>query len=439
MAEGLTVIAAGLVVVLCIMASMFVLIEVILKLDQLLRDRAERASSPQETQRAEAPPAADSEARGKGDEVIAAIGLALQQHLGRRVAPRSAAAGTGAGWFSADGPGPSLQGIMRGQRGASGALGVVTKVAAKLYDWCGTKMWNFVGDAANYVIDGKLEGYEIYTITFPTKNDMFEAVYLLHEEQIALSLMRTNPTAHILAVPEGNDEAWELWQKSVGEAGADRILTSVTLCVNARSARQKEFNERVINKVIQKMHGELTPELNSPVMQAKNLANTLLATGGVRAAFRVVGCFSGAAHGSDSLDLCKRLEEVGIELERPYIERGDFLQIWEYGQMASENNTVGGRGGIYIQYDPWDPKSLQAARQIAREGPQTEVDNYAVPKPGEPIDESRVSFMGGRTPENVGDWAGNIKWTFDPNNVSDGDSYPLPVPPIKPNAGESDG
>ena len=40
MAEGLTVIAAGLLVVLCIMASMFVLIEVILKIDQVMKDRA---------------------------------------------------------------------------------------------------------------------------------------------------------------------------------------------------------------------------------------------------------------------------------------------------------------------------------------------------------------------------------------------------------------
>jgi glycolate oxidase len=345
---------------------------------------------------------------------------------------RLGTAGTGAGWFSADGPGPSLQGIMRGQRGASGSLGVVTKVAVKLYDWCGTKMWNFVGDAANYHIDGKLEGYEIYTITFPTKNDMFEAVYLLHEEQIALSLMRANPAAHILAVPEGNDEAWELWQKSVGEAGADRILHSIIMCVNARSPRQKEFNEKVIKKIIQKMHGELTPELNSPAMQEKNLANTLLATGGVRAAFRVVGCFSGAAHGSDSLDLCKRLEEIGIELEKPYIERGDFLQVWEYGQMASEHNTVGGRGGIYIQYDPWDPTSLEAARKIARESPKPEPENYALPLPGE-MPERPAAMMGGRTGENVGDWAAHIKWMFDPNNVSDGDNYPLPKPPIKPN------
>jgi hypothetical protein len=83
MAEGLTVIAAGLVVVLGIMASMFVLIEVILKFDQLLRDRAERALSPESAE-----PAVASEAPAEGGEVIAAIGLALQKHLAGRAASR---------------------------------------------------------------------------------------------------------------------------------------------------------------------------------------------------------------------------------------------------------------------------------------------------------------------------------------------------------------
>ena len=37
--------------------------------------------------------------------------------------------GSGCGWFSGDGPGPSLRGIMRGTSGAFGGYGVFTKVA----------------------------------------------------------------------------------------------------------------------------------------------------------------------------------------------------------------------------------------------------------------------------------------------------------------------
>jgi hypothetical protein len=63
MAEGLTVIAAGIVVVLCIMASMFLFIELILKFDQLLRVRAERTSSPEAVEPAD-PEASRAPERG---------------------------------------------------------------------------------------------------------------------------------------------------------------------------------------------------------------------------------------------------------------------------------------------------------------------------------------------------------------------------------------
>ena len=41
--------------------------------------------------------------------------------------------GTGAGWFTADGPGPSLRGIMRGSVGALGGNGIFTRIGFKLY------------------------------------------------------------------------------------------------------------------------------------------------------------------------------------------------------------------------------------------------------------------------------------------------------------------
>jgi len=50
---------------------------------------------------------------------------------------RLGALGSGTGYFSGDGPGPSLRGIMRGFLGAWGGMGVFTKVATKLYHWPG--------------------------------------------------------------------------------------------------------------------------------------------------------------------------------------------------------------------------------------------------------------------------------------------------------------
>ncbi len=47
--------------------------------------------------------------------------------------------GSGAGWFSGDGPGPSLRGIMRGFSGTQGSLGIFTKCAIKLYPYYGPR------------------------------------------------------------------------------------------------------------------------------------------------------------------------------------------------------------------------------------------------------------------------------------------------------------
>ena len=112
----MTVIAAGLVVVLCIMASMFVLIEVILKVDQILKDRAERASARKEAREAGAAHGQEPEASPGGDEVIAAIGLALHQHLSERAAATSPASGAALGFGSAAWASAGRTEIMRTRR-----------------------------------------------------------------------------------------------------------------------------------------------------------------------------------------------------------------------------------------------------------------------------------------------------------------------------------
>lgn len=45
--------------------------------------------------------------------------------------------GSGGGWVSPDGPGPSLRGAIRGFAGADGGIGVFTRVGLKLYPWSG--------------------------------------------------------------------------------------------------------------------------------------------------------------------------------------------------------------------------------------------------------------------------------------------------------------
>ena len=82
----------------------------------------------------------------------------------------------GGGWFSADGPGPSLRGILRGQSGANGGHGVITKAAVKLYPWYGPGEWEMKGPLPSLKKPDKvLDGFKLFEITFPSEERLYDA------------------------------------------------------------------------------------------------------------------------------------------------------------------------------------------------------------------------------------------------------------------------
>ena len=78
-------------------------------------------------------------------------------------------AGSGSGWFTADGPGPSLRGIVRGFSGTLGGLGVFTKAAIKLFKWDGPRDWEVVGKNPKYVLKKVPPRCALHAIAFPSR------------------------------------------------------------------------------------------------------------------------------------------------------------------------------------------------------------------------------------------------------------------------------
>jgi glycolate oxidase len=97
--------------------------------------------------------------------------------------------GSGDGWFSGDGPGPSLRGIMRGTSGAFGGFGVFTKVALKLYHWPGPE--TIEGEGMVLDSTGELPGcMRLFNCAFPTEKDSVEAMYGIGEAEIGCIQVR---------------------------------------------------------------------------------------------------------------------------------------------------------------------------------------------------------------------------------------------------------
>jgi FAD/FMN-containing dehydrogenase len=86
-------------------------------------------------------------------------------------------------WFSGEGPGPSMRGVMRGMFGTKGSLGIFTKCAVKLHAWPGPAQLPAFGQAPAYTT--KLPGnFRAYTLAFPDWEAWADTAHMLWDNGI---------------------------------------------------------------------------------------------------------------------------------------------------------------------------------------------------------------------------------------------------------------
>ncbi|MGD9143789.1 MAG: FAD-binding oxidoreductase, partial [Dehalococcoidia bacterium] len=122
---------------------------------------------------------------------------------------------SGADLFSADGPGFSLRGILRGRTGANGGHGVVTKASVKLYPWYGPPEWEQTKKPGEAPSKGQLDdvpdGYKVLIPSFPDQDITLEASEDLCRAEVLYAFgIGIIGTGEFF---EGNDEEWAALQK----------------------------------------------------------------------------------------------------------------------------------------------------------------------------------------------------------------------------------
>jgi hypothetical protein len=96
---------------------------------------------------------------------------------------KSGALGSGIGWFSGDGPGFGARGIIRGQNGAMGAMGVFTKCAVKLYPYSGPA--DFPSDGIIPAYKAQLpDTFRTHTLAWPSWEAYGEGCYKIWDSEI---------------------------------------------------------------------------------------------------------------------------------------------------------------------------------------------------------------------------------------------------------------
>jgi glycolate oxidase len=341
----------------------------------------------------------------------------------------------GSGWYSADGPGFSLRGILRGHSGANGGHGVITKAAVKLYPWYGPSEWELQGSPpANKVLPEQFDLFKVYVFTMADMDKVLDAMRAFGQSEVCYAV----DMVHGMQVEEGNDEfmakVMQMMQTNPDKLGA--LERSVYIAIGADTKREFDYKEKVLFAVNEKLGGDYRADMNDPQELAWRLQYLSWAFGTVRECFRWAGDFHIVPNIDGTIDAVKAVCKMGAELFKTYAgEGGPIMAPGGFPfPPPFENYSVGGHLEHVFIYDPCDQKSVEGTREFIGKviDPKGEFGPYGVPCLGGGLSIEPVTHLvqnWGPTYDNYHVWMAKIKAMLDPNTVCDWSAY---VPPVFP-------
>ena len=269
------------------------------------------------------------------------------------------------GWFSADGPGFSLRGILRGRTGANGGHGIITKASVKLYPWYGPLKWQATRQPGEPLCHGQLDrvpdGYKVFVPTFRNLDEALDAAAEFCRAEILCALGIGLIGTDVL--PEGNDEQWATVQHLPGADPATReaaglFKNSIVMVIGGQSPGELTYREKCLLAIMEKWGGRLLPQFNEPGALARAFADIIWSTG---VNLRATGDFLPSSSSADgSPDMLKKLAQQEAAVKARYEQSGAFMPMGgAAGGMISwrpeENLSTGAQGISVATYDPYDP------------------------------------------------------------------------------------
>lgn len=334
--------------------------------------------------------------------------------------------GGGSGGVNADGPGPSLRGVVRGYGGANGGIGIFTKVAVKLYPWYGPPRLKAKGCAPIYGMEVP-ENFEDYCVVFPGREALSNFMHLLYEETIAFSQERPGVMFTIFLSTGSNDEFYGL-VKDAPEEMVRKLSYSMLVGLDASSAREMGYKKRVFHQILKATDGEIFP-IDDHV-KGLLFNGSVTCQGTVRAAFRPSGSFVISPVSEESIDSVNQMAALAHqEILEAAQASGKILAGWPEPVWSVMYGSDGcGHVEVITEYDPADPDSCQKTVEII-EMADAKVAEWGF---GVNLLENALSFneasLKAARPYAIDfiKWMKKIKKAFDPNNAAESSFYVSP-------------
>jgi FAD/FMN-containing dehydrogenase len=374
-------------------------------------------------------------------------------------------AGSGCGWFSPDGPGPSLRGIVRGFQGTFGGLGVFTRCAIKLYKWDGPRQWEVEGQSPKYILKEVPPLCALNAIAFPSRAAERDAGYKMGEAELNHGEFRTPMFFAALGLTETNEELKIALESGIfHKIGQDIISTAIFAATDAEFTWKMKALQEILRETggviipmnlpmrptVLKLAGKLTKKVRDPLALLRRFPilqewiqrlpfwkelkrkkqSTLFwllfrSANNTQAAFRPSQGMATMLGAFDTWDLAHTQAEYVAKVKQPYIKQG--LIVDDGGDLGSggtfESGHLGYLEGI-ILYDPGNPQSAMAARELVETGVRDAITHaMGVPIAAFGVEANR---MFGPACSDYHIWLSRIKAALDPNTASDPFFYAEP-------------
>jgi len=329
---------------------------------------------------------------------------------------RLGAFGSGCGWFSGDGPGSSLRGVIRGAIGANGALGIFTKCAVHLHPWPGPAKMEVKGVSPYYeaVIP---PNFEYHICEFSTWEQYAEAQYKIGSAGIAYACHKTGgPGSHGTCVTGSNNEYYE--KKSQGELDLPRAFFSIVLA--AYSQEEFAYQEKVLKTILEETGGKICPTGEVPDWKKRDFLTMVKACFIPRLAFRPTGAFE-----VDGITAMETIDHCAYGLKLDEVHRDKWAAKGSLFDDGTINNWSAPyeRGHLALvecgqQFSTTDEASIAGTEEMIQEGLEISLKAPMA---------INWSFFGaglfGPYCGNFQNWMIKTKKTLDPNLIFDSTYY----------------
>ncbi|MEW6142450.1 MAG: FAD-binding oxidoreductase [Chloroflexota bacterium] len=156
-------------------------------------------------------------------------------------------------YFWGEGPGPDLRAVLRGLIGSVGALGVITRMAIKLYPWPGPTQLPTSGVAPERRCDLPPDRFRWHLFQYPDMPQMIEAAREISRSEIGGMVHCWPPTYYNWWWSKSREEYWRTWIDSYWQKN---VSNCIAVCLWAyASEKQLQYEERVLAGIIAETGG----------------------------------------------------------------------------------------------------------------------------------------------------------------------------------------